>query len=120
MKPEINKTFFGSITADSVTYEHDIFICLDGTIKKRKKKLSKKVYGTSHTLSHDEAKYIYEEGAQYLLIGTGHEGKVQLSPEAKAYFEKKHCQVELLPTPQAIQRWNTIETPAIGLFHITC
>ncbi len=120
MKPEIHETHFGSITAGDESYEHDILIRLDGTVKKRKKKLSKKVYGTSHILSLDEAEYVYEDGAQYLLIGTGQEGMVQLSPEAKAFFEHKHCQVELLPTPQAVQRWNEIETPAIGLFHVTC
>ncbi len=46
-------------------------IRLSGAIKKRKKKLSKAVYGTSHTISLDEAKQIYEDGAERLIIGSG-------------------------------------------------
>lgn len=120
MKPTINETRFGSITADAVTYDHDILIRLDGTVKKRKKKLSKQVYGTSHTISLAEAEYVYEEGADFLLIGTGQSGMVELSPEAKAFFDRKYCLVEMLPTAQAMVRWNALGRPAIGLFHITC
>ena len=47
MKPVINKTEFGSITINEEKYHHDIIIALDGNVKKRKKKLSKVVYGTS-------------------------------------------------------------------------
>ena len=120
MKTEISDTEFGSITAGAVTYDHDILIRLDGTVEKRKKKLSKAVYGTSHTLSLAEAEHIYEEGAEVLLIGSGQTGMVKLSSEAKAFFEEKACRIELLPTQQAIHRWNELKKPAIGLFHITC
>lgn len=120
MKPRISETNFGSITVDAVTYDHDILICLDGTVKKRQKKLSKEIYGTSHILSAAEAEYLYENGAEYLLIGTGQSGMVELSPEASAFFAGKHCPVEPLPTPDAARRWNELERPAIGLFHVTC
>ena len=48
---EIEGTKFGSITIDRKTYEHDVVIRLSGEVIKRKKKLSKKYYGTSHVLS---------------------------------------------------------------------
>lgn len=120
MEPEIRETHFGSITAGAEVFDHDILIRLDGSVTKRKKKLSKAVYGTSHRISLAEAEYVYEDGADLLLIGTGQTGMVELSPEARAFFDQKHCQVELLPTPQAVKRWNALERPAIGLFHITC
>jgi hypothetical protein len=53
---EIEGTTFGTITIDGKTYEHDVIIRLSGEVLKRKKKLSKKYYGTSHVLSKDEAK----------------------------------------------------------------
>ncbi len=53
---EIEGTTFGTITIDGKTYEHDVIIRLSGEVVKRKKKLSKKYYGTSHILSKDEAK----------------------------------------------------------------
>jgi len=48
---EIEGTTFGTITIDGKTYEHDVIIRLSGEVVKRKKKLSKKYYGTSHVLS---------------------------------------------------------------------
>ena len=120
MKPRIDETKFGSITIEGQTFEYDVIIRLNGKTKKRKKKLSKAVYGTSHTISLDEAKYVYEEDAERLIIGTGQSGMVRLSDEAVDYFRRKNCQADLLPTPEAIQVWNKAKGDVIGLFHITC
>jgi hypothetical protein len=120
MRPTIDKTKFGSITVSNKKYEHDILIRLNGKVEKRKKKLSKEIYGTSHIISLAEAEYIYEEGAEKLIIGSGQSGMVKLSDEAAKFFEQKHCQVEVLSTPEAIEYWNELESPANGLFHITC
>jgi len=120
MKPNIDQTIFGSITIDKQVFEHDVIIRRNGQVEKRKKKLSKAIYGTSHILSLDEAKYVYEKGAQRLIIGTGQEGNVRLSDEADDYFKGKECEVELRPTPEAIQVWNEARGSAIGLFHVTC
>jgi hypothetical protein len=48
---KIESTAFGTITIGGKTYNHDVAIRLSGEIVKRKKKLSKKYYGTSHVLS---------------------------------------------------------------------
>ncbi len=120
MKPTIDQTAFGSITIEGETIAHDVIIRLGGRVKKRKKKLSKAVYGTSHVLSLAEAKHVYERGTRRLIIGTGQQGNVRLSEEAADYFERKRCQVELLPTPQAIRAWNETEGAVISLFHVTC
>ena len=96
---EIEGTKFGSITIDRKTYEHDVVIRLSGEVIKRKKKLSKKYYGTSHVLSKDEAKFVFEKGCEQFIIGSGQIGNVHLSPEAEAYFAKKGCKVLLQPTP---------------------
>jgi hypothetical protein len=120
MKPIINSTQFGSITIEGNRYENDVLIRLGGEIKKRKKKLSKAVYGTSHIISLDEAKHIYEKGAERLIVGTGQTGMVQLSDEAADYFKKKNCRVQMFPTPEAIRVWNESDKDALGLFHITC
>ena len=120
MKPSIDQTTFGSMTIEGSVFEHDVLIRLSGQVKKRKKKLSKAIYGTSHILSLDEAKHVYEDGAQRLMIGTGQYGNVRLSKEAAEYFKRKQCQVELLPTPEAIRAWNEAEGTVIGLFHVTC
>ncbi len=120
MKPKIDRTQFGSITIDGSVFEHDLILRLGGKVSKRKKKLSKRVYGTSHTISLDEAKYVYEKGAERLIVGAGQHGNVRLSDEAAAYFERKGCEVELEPTPTAIRTWNHATGAVIGLFHVTC
>jgi len=120
MKPVINKTKFGSIKIDGEKFEHDVIIQLDGKVKKRKKKLSKEVFGTSHTISLAEAEYIYEDGAKWIIIGTGQSGRVKLSDEAQEYFKQKACQVMAYPTPEAVRCWNESAQGGIGLFHVTC
>jgi hypothetical protein len=120
MKPRIDRTTFGSITLEGKTFEHDVIVRLDGEVKKRKKKLSKAIYGTSHVVSLDEARHVYEEGAERLVIGAGQGGLVELSGEAADFFERKNCRVELFPTPEAIQVWNEAQGAVIGLFHVTC
>ena len=95
MKPRIDKTRFGWIEIDGTRHEHDVVIRLDGAVKKRKKKLSKTVYGTSHTLSLDEAKHVYEKGASRIVVGTGQSDLLMLSEEASAYFERKGVAVTL-------------------------
>lgn len=120
MKPWIDSTEFGSITVAGVRIEHDVLIRLSGEVTKRKKKLSKVVYGTSHTVSFAEAEYIFEKGAERLIVGSGQNGMVTLSDEAAEYFEKKGIAVDLSPTPIAIERWNEARGPVIGMFHVTC
>ncbi|MCC7576327.1 MAG: hypothetical protein KK926_05780 [Methanomethylovorans sp.] len=120
MKPNIDATEFGSITVEGVTFEKDIIIRLDGNVRKRKKKLSRKVYGTSHIISQKEAKHVFDKGAEKLIIGSGQEGMVKLSEQASDYFSKKGCEVELIPTPEAIKKWNEAKGKVIGLFHLTC
>ena len=61
---KIDGTTFGTITIDGKTYDHDVVIRLSGEIVKRKKKLSKRLYGTSHVLSKDEAKFLLEKGSR--------------------------------------------------------
>ncbi len=120
MKPNIDDTDFGSITVDGEKIDHDIVIKLSGKVVKRKKSLSKAIYGTSHTVSLDEAKFVYEDGAKQVIIGAGQDGMVSLSDEAAEFFEKKGCEVDLKPTPTAIKRWTTAKGKIIAMFHITC
>jgi hypothetical protein len=120
MKPKIDKTKFGSITINGKKYEHDVILRLDGKVVKRKKKLSKDIFGTSHIISLAETEYVYEKGADRILVGTGQYGRVKLSEESAAFFQQKQCSVEMMPTPEAIQHWNKAKGAIIGLFHITC
>ena len=116
---KIDSTIFGAITIDGKIYQHDVVVRRSGEVVKRKKKLSKMLYGTSHVLSKGEAKFLFEKGCDQVVIGSGQMGNVHLSPEAEAYFEKKDCEVVLKPTPEAIRMFNQSQARRIGLFHVT-
>jgi hypothetical protein len=116
----IDGTEFGSITIGGKTYDHDIVIDLSGKVTKRKKRLSKEQYGTSHIVSKAEAKAVHEKGCDAIIIGAGQDGNLRLSPEAKDYFDKHGCQVVLQPTPQAIDAFNQSRARKIALMHVTC
>ncbi|MGA3303996.1 MAG: MTH938/NDUFAF3 family protein [Methylovirgula sp.] len=116
----IESTEFGSITIDGHPYDHDVVIGLSGEVRKRHKKLSKELYGTSHIISRAEAEDVFEKGCDQLIVGSGQEGNVRLSPEAVEYFEKKKCAILLQPTPQAIVAFNQSRAKKIGLMHVTC
>ena len=120
MNPQIDSTNFGSITITGTKFQHDVIIRLDGKIEKRKKKLSKAIYGTSHIISLDEARHIYEDGTEQLVIGAGQFGRVKLSEEAENFFREKAIRVAIMPTPRAVEAWNSAKTGVIGLFHVTC
>lgn len=120
MRPKIEDTWFGSITVEGERYEHDIIIRLSGKVRKRNKQLSKAVFGTSHTLSLAEIKELYRDKAERLIIGTGQQDQVRLSPEAADFLREKDCRVDLWPTPKAIKHWNDAQGKVLGLFHVTC
>ena len=119
-KPRINATGFGSLTVDGRKIRGDVIMRSDGSVHKRKKKLSKRIYGTSHTISLDEVKHVYEDGAELLIIGTGKFDSVRLSQEASTYLEERDCRTRLAATPDAIHIWNEAVGKIIGLFHVTC
>jgi len=117
---KIDGTEFGIIIIDGETYPHDILIRLSGEIRKRKKKLSKRLYGTSHIMSLEEAEFVYEKGCRLLIVGTGQNDNLRFSPEAAEFFAGKSCAVIAEPTPRAIAVFNRAKGDMIGLFHVSC
>jgi hypothetical protein len=101
MQPRIDRTRFGSVTIDGNAYEHDVLIRLGGELEKRKKKLSKAVYGTSHIISLAEARHVYQKGAELLLIGAGQSGTVTLSEEAAAYSNATAARYDCCRRPRS-------------------
>ncbi|MFQ6015734.1 MAG: Mth938-like domain-containing protein [Anaerolineae bacterium] len=120
MKPIVDGIGFGSITINGQKMRHDVIVRLDGTVERRKKELTKEIYGTSHHISLAEAEYVYEEGAELLIVGAGRFGRIHLSDEAERYFEERNCRTQLLPNNQVVRAWNQAQGKVIGLFHLTC
>ena len=116
----IDGTEFGTITINGTVYDHDVVVRRSGEVIKRKKKLSKRIYGTSHIISEEEAEYLFEDGCTKIILGTGQYGSVALSPEAELFFRRRGCKVIAEPTPRAIETFNGEAGEKVGLFHVTC
>jgi hypothetical protein len=120
METKINETSFGTIIVDNNLFDFDVVISLNGTVRKRKNKLSKAIYGTSHMVSEAEISEIYHPDADMILIGSGQYGRLELSDKAISFLENHHCAFDVLVTPEAMNYWNTHDGKIIGMFHITC
>ena len=113
-------TNFGNITVDGKTYDHDVIIRLDGEVAKRKKKLSKKLYGTSHVVSEDEGEFVFQKGCKLLVLGSGQQGNKHLYREAEAWLGKKDGEIVIRPTPEAVRIFDEARGKKFGIFHVTC
>jgi len=104
----------------TVEEAREVLQCLCATALFWRRVLPPTSFEPRNVISKDEAKFVFENGCEQLVVGSGQMGNVRLSPEAEAYFAKKDCKVLLQPTPEAINAFNGSHANKIGLFHVTC
>jgi hypothetical protein len=92
---EVESTTFGTITMGGKTYEHDVVVRLSGDVVKRKKKLSKKYYGTSHILSKEEARFVFENDRWF-----GPNWQCASIAESQSLFREKELQGSIGADPR--------------------
>jgi len=114
------KTGFGWIETGGTRYEHDIVIHTDGTVSKRRKKLSKSHKGEyGHTpLSAEELVFLKEERPTVVYIGTGQYGDLPLTPDALALLEAYAPIVK--PTPDLLPLIEQEDRKYAAVLHVTC
>jgi len=108
---------FGSIRIDGLTYEHDVVIDRE-RVRKRNKKPSKKfreVFG--HTPLSVEEDIPWK--CQRLVIGTG-TGALPVMDEVKREAMRRHVELVILPTSQAIAELQAHPEHANAVLHVTC
>jgi hypothetical protein len=114
------KTAFGWIEIGGARYEHDIVVHTDGTVSKRKKKVSKGLkaeYG--HTpLSAEELAFLEDEQPAVVYIGTGQYGDLPLTPGATALLEAYTTVVK--PTPDLLPLLANEQQTYAAVLHVTC
>jgi hypothetical protein len=108
---------FGSIRIDGVTYEHDLLIDR-GRIRKRKKKPSKKFREAfGHTPVSTEETIPWK--CRRLVIGTG-TGALPVMDEVKKEAKRRHVQLVVLPTAEAIEKLRRNQQDTNAILHVTC
>jgi glucokinase len=118
--PKIDKAVSGEITVGKKTYRRDIFISVQGTVKKRDKNLAKEIYGNAHTLGPKELEKVCRGGPQVLFVGTGMEGRMELTEDALLFLSQRSIHCETLPTPKMIDAYNKSQSRKAALIHLTC
>jgi len=108
---------FGSIRIDGVTYTHDVVIDR-GHVRKRKKKPSKKFRDAfGHTPLSMEEDIPWK--CPRLVIGTG-TGRLPVMDEVKHEAGRRHIELVILTTAEAIRELNKHPDEVNAILHVTC
>jgi hypothetical protein len=109
---------FGSIRIDRVTYDHDVIIDR-GSIRKRKKKPSKKFPDDfGHTPLSIEESIPWE--CQHLVIGTGAYGRLPVMEDVKREARRSGIDLIIQPTTRAVKILEQDLAQTNAILHITC
>ncbi|MBN1330425.1 MAG: hypothetical protein JXA54_13205 [Candidatus Heimdallarchaeota archaeon] len=120
---KIEKTKFGLITIDGITYKHDIYINTDKTISKRKKELSKPISKGHTVLGPEEIQLLLKQKPDTLVIGQGQRGILPMPEESKQILETTKTIVIIDKTPIVIHLLNSLfekNAKVAAILHITC
>ncbi len=118
--PRIERARFGEVTIGRETYDRDVVISVAGRVKKRKKSLAKKLYGSSHTVGPAELERVCRGGPEVVFVATGHSGQLQVNDEAKRYLADRSIECCAVPTPEAAKAYNRSDQRKAALIHVTC
>lgn len=114
------KSEFGWVEIGGTRYEHDIVIHTNGSVSKRKKKLSKPFAGEfGHTpLSAGELAFLEEENPAVVYIGTGQYGDLPVTPDAASLLA--HYAHVVRPVPDVIPLMEKEHRKYAAVLHVTC
>jgi hypothetical protein len=114
------KTGFGWVEVGGERYDHDIVIHADGSVSKRKKRLSKAMKGDyGHTpLSEAELSFLADEQPDVVYVGTGQYGDLPLTPGAREML--RGVAAVVLPTAEILARLEGEKRPCVAILHVTC
>ena len=109
---------FGSIRIGRVTYDHDVTIDR-GSIRKRKKKPSKKFRDDfGHTPLSIEESIPWK--CRRLVIGTGAYGRLPVMEDVKREAQRRGIELIIQPTARAIKVLEKDPAQTNAILHITC
>ena len=117
---KIDKFSFGSALIDGTKHIRDLILLPDGTIKRRSGGFW--VIGP-HCIKKEEVEQLFASGSETVIIGIGVLSRARLSDEARNFAERQSAQMFVLPSRDAVQKWNQIANEgkrAAALIHITC
>ncbi|NUQ63843.1 MAG: ROK family protein [Pirellulales bacterium] len=118
--PQVAWQRFGEVTVQQKTYARDVYLLVDGSVKKRKKSLAKQSYGDSHMVGPEELEKVCKGGPEIVFVGTGESNHLSLNEDAQRFLRQRSIQCESLPTPKAVEAYNKSARRKAALLHVTC
>ena len=115
---QIEEYSFGTIRIDGRDYDRDVVIDR-GKVSKRKKKASKKFreqYGHTPLSVKEDIPW----DCRTLIIGTGAHGSLPVMEEVKAEANKRHVELQIVTTREAVNRFNAMPDDTNAVIHVTC
>jgi hypothetical protein len=80
--------------------------------------------GTNHTpgVQPADVQELLENGAKVIVLSTGHNERLKVKSETINLLKEKDIAVHVLPTDQAVKKYNDLRTrqPVGALIHSTC
>jgi glucokinase len=117
---QVRQSAPGEVTVGRKVYARDVYISVTGKVKKRHKSLAREQYGTAHHLGPKELERVCKGGPEILFIGTGQQGRVEVTEEGLQYLQQRAIECRALPTPEAIEAYNESKQRKAALLHVTC
>jgi hypothetical protein len=110
---------FGDLRIEGDRYERDVVIDA-GRIRKRKKGPSKSLrseFGHTPLTSAEDIPW----GGQRLIVGTGANGSLPISPDVYAEAERRGIRIEAVPTRDACRLLADLDAADVhAVLHVTC
>ena len=113
-KVKIDGTKFGEITINGKPYDSDVTVYWNGKVDYRKKE---------HTIEASEFVSVLMSSPEIVVIGTGDEGIIRVTPEVNQIAEDKKVNIYAEKTSKAIEVFNAFshqKKKVVGIFHVTC
>jgi glucokinase len=117
--PQIVRAGGGKITVGRKTYGRDVFIGVNGKVKKRGKSHSTQHDGSTAAVHPKELRKVCRGGPEVLFLGAGQQGKMELTAEAERYLGQRAIRCEMLPTAAAAEAYNRSKQRKAALMHVT-
>jgi glucokinase len=118
--PEITRYVAGEITVGRKTYDHDIYIAVNGKVKNRKRSEEGEGSASAHVVGPKELEKVCRGGPGVLFVGTGKNAAVELTDDARRFLAQRSIKLDIAPTAKAIENYNKSKARKAILAHVTC
>ena len=110
---------FGVIEIEGQRFEHDVVIDR-GEVRKRRKgpsKASRAAFGHTPLTAAEAIPW----GGTQLIIGTGHDGQLPVTPDVHEEALRRHVTLIVVPTTEARELLEGINAKDVrAILHVTC